>query len=407
MSPAGAHHPARQLALLALAQLLAMTLWFSATAVLPTLRQAWALSATGAAWLTAAVQLGFVAGALASAALNLPDVMPPRRMLGVSALIGAAANLALAWTVDSIGPALLLRFATGLALAGVYPPGMKIAAGHVSGRGRGLAIGVLVGALTLGSATPHLVAGLLDGAGLPFRAVLTVSSVLAVLGALIVNTLVTDGPHAPRPAPFDPRQIGRVLGDRAVLLANLGYFGHMWELYAVWAWLAIFLAAALGPDRPTAARIAAFAIIGVAGAAGAVAGGWLADRAGRTTVTIGAMAISGGCCVASVWAYAAPTWLLMTFGLVWGASVVADSAQFSASVTELAEPAYMGTALTLQTSLGFALTLVTIWGLPLLAAHTGWRFAFIALAPGPFLGCWAMAALRRRPEAARLAAGRR
>lgn len=407
VSAPAAPRPVRQLALLALAELLAMTLWFSATAVLPALRLAWELSPTGAAWLTAAVQLGFVVGALGSAFFNLPDVLPPRRMLCLSALVGATANLALAWGVTSIAPALALRFVTGLCLAGVYPPGMKIAAGHVSGRWRGLAIGVLVGALTLGSATPHLVAGLLDATGLPFRAVLTVSSLLAVAGALIVAAFVTDGPYAPRPAPFDPHQLGRVLKDRAVLLANLGYFGHMWELYAVWTWLAIFLTAALGPMRPAAPRLAAFLMIGVAGALGAVLGGWLADRIGRTTVTIGAMAISGACCVASGWAYAGPAWVLMAFGLVWGASVVADSAQFSAAVTELADPAYMGTALTLQTSLGFALTLVTIWGLPLLAEHTGWRFAFVALAPGPFLGCWAMAALRRRPEALRLAAGRR
>jgi MFS family permease len=393
--------------LLAAAELLAMTLWFSATAVMPALVAAWALSPTGAAWLTGAVQAGFVVGALGSAVLNLPDVLPPRRMFAMAAVAGALINLALAWLADGIGTALVLRFLTGMALAGVYPPGRKIAAGQASGRGRGLAIGALVGSLTLGSATPHLVAGLLDARGLSAAAVLTISSVLALVGAFIVAALVTDGPYAPAPAPVDPRQLGRVLRDRAVLLANLGYFGHMWELYAVWTWLAVFLAEALPPGDPRTPRLAAFAIIGVAGAAGAFAGGWLADRIGRTTVTITAMAISGACCLASAWAYGGPAWLLMAFGLVWGASVIADSAQFSASVTELSEPAYMGTALTLQTSLGFALTLVTIWGLPLLAQHVGWRYAFLVLAPGPFLGCWAMAALRRRPEALRLAAGRR
>jgi MFS family permease len=228
-----------------------------------------------------------------------------------------------------------------------------------------------------------------------------------VAAALIVVLAVRDGPYAPAPAPFDPRQIGRVLRDRPLLLANLGYFGHMWELYAMWTWLAIFLAAALGPADPAAPRLAAFAIIGLAGGVGCVAAGWLADRLGRTTVTIGAMAISGACCVVSAWLYAGPAWALVVFGLIWGASVVADSAQFSASVTELSDPSYMGTALTLQTSMGFALTLVTIWGLPLLAERVGWRFAFLALAPGPALGCWAMAALRRRPESVRLAAGRR
>jgi len=288
-----AHRPVRELGLLALSQVLAMTLWFSATAVLPALIAAWSLSATGAAWLTAAVQLGFVVGSLGSAVFNLPDVLPPRRMLALSAVAGAVVNLALAWLADGIAAALLLRFLTGLCLAGVYPPGMKIAAGHSSGRGRGLAIGVLVGALTLGSAAPHLVAGLLDARGLSYPLVLTVSSALALVGAAIVAGWVHDGPYAPAPAPFDPHQLGRVLQNRGVLLANLGYFGHMWELYAVWAWLAVFLAAAVGPGHPRTPRLAAFVIIGVAGAVGAVLGGWLADRLGRTTVTIGAMAISG------------------------------------------------------------------------------------------------------------------
>jgi MFS family permease len=196
-----------------------------------------------------------------------------------------------------------------------------------------------------------------------------------------------------------------VLRDRAVLLANFGYFGHMWELYAMWTWLAMFLTAALG--QPSGARMAAFAIIGVAGCAGAVAGGLLADRVGRTTITIAAMAISGACCALSPWVYPAPGPVLLGFGIVWGAAIIADSAQFSAAVTELSDPSYIGTALTLQTSLGFALTLVPIWTLPYLAAEVGWRFAFVALAPGPALGCLAMAALRRRPEAVRLAAGRR
>ncbi len=399
------HRPGRQLTLIAIAQLFAMTLWFSATAVLPQLGEAWGLSTTAAAWITAAVQLGFVIGALGSAILNLPDVIPPRRMVWMSSVAGAVLNLVLAWGVSSVGPAVALRFATGICLAGVYPPGIKIAAGHVSGRERGFAVGVLVGALTLGSATPHLVAGMFGGARISYGAVMTVSSALALAGALITARLVRDGPWAAAPAAFDPRQASRVLRDRAVLLANFGYFGHMWELYAMWTWLALFLTGALG--RPAGARLAAFAIIGVAGCVGAIAGGLLADRVGRTTVTIGAMAISGACCALSPWAYVAPAPAILAFGLVWGAAAIADSAQFSAAITELSDASYIGTALTLQTSLGFALTLVPIWSLPYLAAEAGWRFAFLALAPGPALGCIAMAALRRRPEALRLAAGRR
>ncbi len=399
------HNPAAQLALLALAQLAAMTLWFSATAVLPALRQSWHLSATGAAWMTAAVQVGFVAGALGSALLNLPDVVPPRRMIAASALGGAVANLALAHLAGGVTSALVLRFVTGVFLAGVYPPGMKVAAGHVSGRARGVAIGVLVGALTVGSATPHLVAGLLGGGALPYRTVLTISSALAAGGALVVIGLVRDGPHAPARAPFDPSQVRAVLTDRPVLLANLGYFGHMWELYAMWAWLIAYLSISLTGVVTT--RVAAFAIIGVAGGIGAVGGGVLADRIGRTTVTIAAMLVSGSCCLASPAVAGAAAPVVVVFGLVWGAAIVADSAQFSAAVTELARPEYIGTALTLQTSLGFALTLIPIWSLPYLAQAVGWQYAFVALAPGPLLGTLAMRALRRRPESRLLAGGRR
>jgi MFS family permease len=400
------HHPGRQLALLAGAAMLAMTLWFSATAVLPALRALWNLTPGQAAWLTAAVQLGFVIGALTAAFFNLPDVLPPRRMFAVAALAGAAVNLALAWWVHAPGPALVLRFCTGFCLAGVYPPGMKMAAGHVEPRRRGLAIGLRVGALTLGSATPHLLAAWAGGAELPHRLVLTASSVLAVLGALLVAGFAVDGPYLSRPVGFDIRQVGRVLHNRPMVLANLGYLGHMWELYAMWAWLAIFLAAAL-PGRDAATpRLLAFVCIGIAGSCGAIGGGWLADRIGRTTVAIGAMVISGACCLLSAAAFGAPLWILGVFCLVWGMSVIADSAQFSACVTELADPAYMGTALTLQTSLGFALTLVSIWTLPQLAARAGWQFAFWMLAPGPLLGSLAMASLRRDPAAMQCASGR-
>jgi len=376
-----------------------MTLWFSATAVLPELTAAWNLTPGQAAGMTAAVQLGFVLGALAAAASNLADVVAPRRLFGASAVFGALANAALLLE-PTPAVALALRFATGVALAGVYPPGMKIAAGHAPPERRGFAIGLLVAALTLGSATPHLVAGL--SLSLPWTSVLLVASGLAVLAAVLVSTVVPDGPHQAAPAPFDPGSLGRVLRDRDLQLANLGYFGHMWELYGWWTWLVVWLG---GAYASTDARRVAFAAIGLAGAAGAIVAGLAADRLGRTTTTIAALVVSGACCLISPWLLESP--LLLPFLGIWGFAIIADSAQFSTAVTELAEPAYVGTALTLQTSLGFALTLIPIWGLPLLADAVGWRWAFLALVPGPVVGAAAMAWLRSRPASSRLAGGRR
>jgi MFS family permease len=394
----------RALALVASAELLGMSLWFSASAVAPALKVEWGLTDSAAAWLTLAVQLGFVAGTLVSALGNLPDVFSTRRLFAVSACLGAAANAALALSAHGPVSAVALRFLTGFFLAGVYPPGMKIMATWFR-RGRGMALGVLVGALTLGKAAPYLVNAV---GSANWRWNVLAASVLAAAGGAIVLFFVGEGPFATPAARFDVAQVVKVFRNRGVRLADFGYFGHMWELYAMWTWVPVFLRASFAAHgaRPSLAEGASFLVIG-SGAIGCVAAGLLADRIGRTAVTSWAMGLSGACCLGVGLLFDTSPGVLSIVAAIWGAAVVADSAQFSACVTELADPQYMGTALTVQTCVGFLLTMVSIELVPLAVAAVGWRWAFAVLAPGPALGVAAMLRLRGLPEAAQIAHGRR
>ncbi len=394
----------RALALLSGAVILGMTTWFSASAVVPQLRADWDLGSTGAAWLTIAVQLGFVAGAVTSSVLNLADVISPRIVFLGGSVGAACANAALVLT-DGPGGALPLRFATGFCLAGVYPPALKLMATWFR-QGRGTALGVVVGALTLGSALPHLVNGL---GGLDWQTVVYATSVLTVAGGLLAYFAVPEGPYSFPRAVFAPRQAGLVFRNRGVRLASLGYFGHMWELYAMWTWFLVFATDAIenqGDEVGAKAAYATFAVIGI-GAIGCWVGGLLGDRWGRTRTTAAMMAVSGTCALTIGLLYDGPLWALFAVGLVWGFTVVADSAQFSSIVTELGDQTYVATAVALQLAVGFTLTIATIWLIPYLVDEVGWDWAFAFLAPGPALGVVAMLRLRAAPEAVGIAGGRR
>jgi len=398
----------RSVLLTAVAVALSLSLWFAASAVIPQLTEEWKLSSRQQSWMTMSVQLGFVAGALISAVVNLSDRLPTRRLFALSSLAAAVVTASIPF-VHGPSLAIACRFLTGCCLVGVYPPGMKLMASWTK-KDRGLGMGILVGALTLGSATPHLLNVLSVGgvSGMPsWRIVLWLTASQAVLAAIISLLLIQEGPYAAGIAPFDWRFARSALADRPIRLANFGYLGHMWELYAMWTWVPIYLLVSF--ERAglelRMARLAGFAAIAI-GAIGCVVAGSLADRWGRTRVTVWSLAVSGACALMAGSLFDRPAWLT-ALCLIWGFAVIADSGQFSAAVSELTDRRYIGTALTLQTSLGFLLTLVTIRLVPVLVERIGWQWVFVCLVPGPLFGIWSMRRLRTLPESANMASGNR
>jgi len=387
----------RILAVLSIAELLGMSLWFAASAVAPELGHRWSLNASAIGWLTSVVQLGFVVGTAMSAVLNLADLFPSRWYFATSALAAAAANASLAFT-DGYSSALALRFATGFFLAGVYPPAMKMAATWFRAR-RGLAIGTVVGALVIGKSTPYFVHAFPDASP---STVILIASAGAICSALLIGSMYHDGPYVFAARPFSLKLVGAVASNREWRLATGGYLGHMFELYSFWTWIPAFAAASMAAAEPAASSSAAVSTIAffaiAVGGLGCVWGGVAADKRGREWLVTVAMVASGSCALLAPLIFGRSTLLLVILAAIWGFFVVADSAQFSALATELVPPHAVGTALTIQTSIGFLLTMVSIQLVPVLVGATGWRWAFPMLALGPAVGVMSIRRLVRVRE---------
>jgi len=383
----------RSLTFLLIAQVAGMGLWFITAAVLPELIREASLSPFRQAALSSGVQIGFVIGALASAILGLPDRFDPRRVFAISAVSAGLINALLLMIDPASDIAIAVRVATGALLAGVYPVGMKIAVGWGQ-KDRGFLVGALVGALTLGSALPHLISW---GGGADWRFTLALASVAAIGGGFLC-LVVALGPFHGVAARFDPRVIGQAWTNRRVRLAYAGYLGHMWELYAMWAWIGVAAAVSYRATLPDGnaeelAKLTAFAAIAAGGFA-SVAAGFIADRIGKANVAIIAMAVSGASAVFAGLTFGGPVWLTFVVVVIWGLAIVPDSAQFSALVADAAPPEHAGSLMTFQTALGFLLTFATVQLTPVAADAFGWPVLLASLAVGPMFGIAAMLRLK-------------
>ena len=380
-------------AVLIVTQIAVLSLWFSSAAVLPEMAREAGLSAARLAWLSTAVQLGFGAGALVYAVLGFADRYDPRRVFMLSTFAAAAANLALLAVPIGGWEAVSLRALTGAAMAGVYPVAMKIATGWGK-TDRALLIGLLVGALTIGSASPHLISFI---GGAEWRLTIWASTGLAAAGGVAILT-VGLGPYHATASRLDVTAVALIWTDRRIRLAVIGYIGHMWELYAFWAWVAVFATGSYTLAGTTDAgglgKLTAFAAIALGGLA-CVPAGWIAGRSGCARVAQFCLIASGGAALASAALYGGPAWPMMLVLIVWGVAIIPDSALYSTLVADAAPPERAGSLLTVQNALGFLLTAMTVQIAPALAALIGWPWVLAIMSLGPALGIRAMRLLMR------------
>lgn len=382
---------------ISLSVLLSLSMWFSASVVQSQIEKAWGVGKGWDFWIASSVQLGFIAGSLISSLLMLPDRMNPRKLFALSAMLGAFVNGAIIF-VHHAGFGLLLRFITGLTLAGVYPVGVKLLSQWFQNK-RGLSMGILIGAFTIGSALPHYAASLIGG--MNWRSVILTSSVLSLLASFLVRWVLPDAPHLTASvSKISFGKLKEILKNRGIMYTNYGYFGHMWELYAMWAWLSIFLNNSFSlslnkTDLSMVVELYSFLAIGVFGAMGCIVGGMLAEKFGKANLSAGSMLISGMCSILICFSFGKTIWLTVLIAMVWGMSIIADSAQFSAAVTEYCEPEYVGTALTFQIAVGFLISVISINLIPVLASSFGWKWVFTVLSIGPFFGVISMIKLNR------------
>ena len=387
--------PRRILPVIVLSQFAGTSLWFAVNAVMPDLQQTWGLPVAAVGTLTSAVQLGFVAGTLVFALLMVADRFAPARVFLACSLLGAAANAAILLADGRMAWLLALRFAVGFLLAGIYPVGMKIAASWYRER-LGAVLGVLIGALVLGTALPHGLRALV-GSGVvgdvPWQAVVLAVSVLAALGGLATWLLVPRRPAPAGAARITPRALGLIWVDRRLRASVFGYFGHMWELYAFFVLVPAILATRLASDAAVSAG--AFWVI-AAGFIGCVGGGLAVRRLGSARVAQGQLAISAACCLAAPLMLDAPLALFIGWLLLWGATVSGDSPQFSTLTAQNAPPAVVGSVLTFTNCIGFAISVASIQ--LFVAAAQAWPLGQVLpwLALGPLLGLWMLRPLLRQ-----------